>query len=465
MARERVLLITGKLAEFSLKRLMEQLRPELDFDFEIRVLGITVAALMHTGFVKRKLELDSDHGFDRAILTGWCQGDMESLAAEFGMPFELGPKDLADLPEYLTGAQKPAPDLSQYDIEMLAEINFAPRLTDHEILKQAESFRASGADIIDLGCVPGECWSGIGAVTRLLIAEGFRVSVDSFDQAEVETAVRAGAELVLSCNSTNLQWASRLPVELVAIPDSPRDFASLELTVTALTERNVQFRIDPILEPIGFGFAESLARYYEARRIWPDAAIMMGIGNLTELTDVDTAGVNFILAAVCQELRVHSVLTTEVINWAQSAVAEFDVARRLVKHSLDSGVLPKHLDNRLVMLRDPKLNELGPESLQKLASNIRDPNYRIFVEAGEIHIMNRDSYWQGTDPFEWLNQVAGQTKPLDASHAFYLGYELSKAVTALHLGKQYTQDEGLHWGLLSFPDPVAVEQRHVGREE
>ncbi len=38
--------------------------------------------------------------------------------------------------------------------------------------------------------------------------------------------------------------------------------------------------------------------------------------------------------------------------------------------------------------------------------------------------------------------------PIDASHAFYLGYELARAEIALHLGKQYTQDEPLHCGLL-----------------
>ncbi|HBB75748.1 MAG TPA: dihydropteroate synthase, partial [Planctomycetaceae bacterium] len=48
-------------------------------------------------------------------------------------------------------------------------------------------------------------------------------------------------------------------------------------------------RLDPVLEPIGFGFAASLGRYLEVRRRHPAAEMMMGIGNLTELTDVDSA--------------------------------------------------------------------------------------------------------------------------------------------------------------------------------
>ena len=72
----------------------------------------------------------------------------------------------------------------------------------------------------------------------------------------------------------------------------------------------VPFRIDPVLEPIGFGFAASLGRYLEVRRRYPDVPVMMGVGNLTELTDVDSAGVNTLLIGFCQELGVRSVLTT-----------------------------------------------------------------------------------------------------------------------------------------------------------
>ena len=95
------------------------------------------------------------------------------------------------------------------------------------------------------------------------------------------------------------------------------------------------FRIDPILEPIGFGFAASLGRYLEVRRRYPDAEMMMGVGNLTELTDVDSAGRQRRCSpGFCQELGIRSVLTTEVINWCRSAVREFDLARRLVYHAV-----------------------------------------------------------------------------------------------------------------------------------
>jgi len=52
------------------------------------------------------------------------------------------------------------------------------------------------------------------------------------------------------------------------------------------------------------------------------AEMLMGVGNLTELTDADSAGLNVLLLGFCQEVGVRSVLTTEVINWCRSCVRE-----------------------------------------------------------------------------------------------------------------------------------------------
>jgi dihydropteroate synthase len=447
--RERIVFITGKLAEFSLRRLVEKLSSEIGFDFAVTVLPISVAALMHVDWVARKLVLLQPA--DRVVLPGWCQGDPQMLSHRYGVPFERGPKDLHDLPDYF-GRAAPHPDLSRYDIEILAEINHAPRLTDSEILRLASGLRNDGADVIDVGCVPGECWSRVGDVTRLLRGEGFRVSIDSFDRREVEEAVAAGAELVLSCNGTNVEWAARLGVDLVAIPDDHRDLATLEPTLERLHAAGARFRLDPIIEPIGQGFARSLERFYLARHRWPAAPMMMGLGNVTELTEVDSTGINMLLAAICQELGVRSVLTTQVINWARSSVRELDLARRLLRHCFSYGLVPKHVDSRLVMLRDPKVVEMSDEELARIAGGITDPNYRIFVQGGALHLVNRDGHWTGGDPFELFDRAMAVATRIDAAHAFYLGYELSKAATALALGKQYVQDEALSWGFLTVPE-------------
>ncbi len=377
------------------------------------------------------------------------------------MPFSRGPKDIRDLPRFLGGLAASSADLTRYNIEILAEINHAPRLSDAEIITTAKALREAGADVIDVGTVPGETWSRTGDVVRQLIAEGHRVSIDSFDRAEVEAAVNAGAELVLSCNSSNVDWVTRLGVEVVVIPDDPHDLTTLDELIERIEDTKCRYRVDPVLEPIGFGFAASLSRYFEMRQRYPQVPMMMGVGNLTELTDVDSAGVNVLLAGICEELGIRSVLTTQVINWARSSVAELDHARRLVHHAITSQVLPKHVDTSLILLRDPILHEYGNEELTELSRCITDPNYRIFVERGELHVMNRDGYWRGTDAFELFDEMTAEVASLEPSHAFYLGYELAKAVTALALGKQYQQDQALQWGFLSVPEPSVHARRQV----
>src|SRR5205823_6700494 len=141
----------------------------------------------------------------------------------------------------------------------------------------------------------------------------------------------------------------------------------LEETVESLAAAGVRLRIDPVIEPIGCGFAASLGRYLEVRRRFPDAEMLMGIGNLTELTDADSAGINVLFLGFCLELGIRSVLTTQVINWARTSVRECDLARRLVYYALRHRIPPKHIEPSLVALRDPKLHEFGGESLQTLA--------------------------------------------------------------------------------------------------
>jgi dihydropteroate synthase-like protein len=404
-------------------------------------------------------------GIDRVILPGWCEGDLAGIEQNAGVPVELGPKDLRDLPEHFGARRVMSQDYGAYNIETIAEINHCPRLAVAEILAMARQYRSHGADVIDVGCDPGGPWLGVADVVRRLRDEGLRVSIDSFNRREVELAISAGVELVLSVNSSNVDIARDWPVEVVVVPDEIPTLGGLDRTLERLEAAGVRYRIDPVIEPIGFGFAASLGRYFEVRRRWPQSGMMMGVGNITELTDADSAAINALLIGICQELGIHSVLTTQVINWARSSIREIDVARRLMYYCVKNRLLPKHVDTRLVMLRDPKVHEHGQATLNNLASRITDPNFRIFAERGEIHLMNSRGYWHGTDPFEVFSRALQDQEVrtrIDPTHAFYLGYEMAKAVAALTLNKEYRQDQPLDWGLLTRPEVSHQANKALG---
>ena len=216
-------------------------------------------------------------------------------------------------------------------------------------------------------------------------------------------------------------------------------------------DNEARLRLGDLLQKHLADYAAAEQLYLEVRRRYPDAEMMMGVGNLTELTDVDSAGVNVVLAGFCQELGIRSVLTTEVINWCRSSVRELDLARRLFGYACRHRILPKHLEPDLVMLRDPKLREHDQAFLTELAEHISDRNFRLFAEGGLLHVMNDKMHLQGTDPFDLFAQMS-QKESIDPSHAFYLGYEMAKAMIALTLGKNYLQDQALRWGFLTKPE-------------
>jgi dihydropteroate synthase-like protein len=452
MSSERIHFVTGRLAEASLRRVLADLAPRVGFEYTVDVLKITVAALMTPEWIAARIAVPP--GTHRIMISGYCEGDLKPLREATQLPVERGPRDLRRLPDFF-GTTPLADDYGEWDIEIIAEINHCPRRQVSDIVGAAAELTKDGADLIDVGCVPGSTWSGVGAVVRALRDAGHRVSIDSMDPREVEAAVHAGAELVLSVNSANRQLAAGWGVEVVAIADEPRTMAGLDDTLQFLTEAGVSVRADPILEPIGFGFADSLGRFIDFRRRHPTRAMMMGIGNLTELTDADSAGLNVLLLGFCAELGIRSVLTTQVINWAQTSVRECALARQLVHYAVQHATLPKHLEPRLVILRDADPVPPDPTALNDLAAAIKDHHIRIFAEAGQIHVVTSGIHLAGTDPFvlferlEALRNAAQTGSAIDPRHAFYLGYEICKATTALALGKGYQQDRPLDWGLLT----------------
>ncbi len=434
------LFVTGKLAADSLVGILERMEP--DFEYEVAVLNISVAALMDTHWIAR--HLTDVKGCQQVMIPGLCQGDLSVIQDKVGVPVIRGPKDLKDIPIFF-GREWVREGYGQYQVKILAEIVEAYHMPWEDILARAEYYRASGADIIDLGCPVEGGFAGVEKVVAGLKERGFVVSLDTFDPETILRADEAGLDMLLSINSRNIDLAPRLHCKVVVIPDSGQGLASLERNIARLEEWGVPYVIDPILNPINFGFTESLRRFYDVRQHHPEAEMLMGLGNLTELTDADTTGVNAVMAGVITELGINYVLTTEVISWARGAVRELDLARKLMYYAHKNGILPKHIDDRLITVKDPPHERYTEAELRHMHQQVRDRNFRIFTDDKQVYVFNNKLFVKGTDPGEIFTHLEVD----DSSHAFYLGRELQKAALAVQLGKKYFQEEELRWGYLS----------------
>ncbi|TCT02605.1 DUF6513 domain-containing protein [Aquabacter spiritensis] len=451
---ERVALLTGSLAEPRLAKIAAALRDDR-LDPVVINIGVKVAALMTAEIVERRLHLPER--VDRVVMPGRFRGNLDRLSLRFGLPFVRGPDEAADLPDFFARTGRSA-DLSRHDVTIFAEIVDAPRLAIGDLLARAHAYRADGADVIDLGAVPGEAFDHIEAAIAALKAEGFAVSIDSFDPSELARGAQAGADYLLSLTEDTLAIGLGTPAVPVLVPARPGDLASLVRAVEACRKANRRFLADPILDPIHFGFTASLQRYAELRRLLPDAPILMGIGNLTELTDADTTGMTALLMGIVSELRLNAVLAVEVSPHCRSAVRECDRARREFYAAREAGALPQGFGGGLMALRDRKPHAASDADVRRLAASVRDANYRIAVTAEGIHAFNRDGHHLAADPFALFPHLEVEG---DAAHAFYLGVETARAEIAHRLGKRYAQDEALDWGVAGGPAPPEPDRHRL----
>lgn len=436
---EHIVFLTGHLAQPSLERLLQGLQ-NAPFTWEVRDLGLQVAALMTSEMIRRRLPAPVQAS--RIIVPGRCRGDVEALSQHYGIPVQRGPDELKDLPRFFNRAAQ-AVSLEETGTLIFSEIVDAPRLAVPQIVERAQALVAEGADVIDLGCLPETAFDHLEDAVRALKAAGLRVSVDSLQPQELLRGGRAGCDYLLSLTADTLWVADEVAATPVLIPRTPADEASLDEAIAGMQQRGRTFLADAILDPIPFGFTASIVRYHALRQRHPGVDIMLGVGNLTELTEADTSGINALLFGICAELGVKAVLTTQVSNHARRAVAEADRARRIMYAAARHRMLPKGLSDALMTVHAKHPFPDTPEEIATTAAAVRDPNFRVQVSAEGLHVYNRDGLRQGRGAFELWPQLGLQH---DGGHAFYMGVELAHAEIAWRLGKRYVQDRPLDWG-------------------
>ncbi len=451
---EKILFLTGKLAEPSLHRVLADMAP-LPFDFRVHQVGVSVAALITDKMIARRLKPEDVADCDQIIVPGRVRGDLDELSQQLKVRVVRGPEEVKDLPLFF-GKERKQPDLSRYNVNIFAEIVDAPERSIESIVERAQYYANNGANVIDIGCLPQEPFPHLEESIIALHEAGFKVSVDSLELDDLRRAGKAGADYLLSLTEKSYHLAEETDAVPILVPAVMGSLASLERAMELMDKINRPWIADPILDPIHYGLTNSIVRYHELRRKYPDAPMMMGVGNLTELTDADTSGINALLFGIISELNVTNVLATEVSPHARRAIKEADVARRIMFAAREDSSLPRDFTGDLMVAHERRPFPDSAEDISELAGNIKDPNYRIKVAEQGIYMFNRDSLMQDTDPFAFYPQLDLKD---DTGHAFYLGAELARAQIAWQLGKRYTQDEELEWGCAVSKEDIDLNKQ------
>ena len=190
--------------------------------------------------------------------------------------------------------------------------------------------------------------------------------------------------------------------------------------------------------------------------------MLMGTGNLTELTDADSIGVTAVLLGIASELDIRNVLVVQVSPHTRRTVEEHDLARRIMYASRAEHDLPKDYASGLLALHARRPFPQTP-ARSRQRGEVRDENFRIEIAEDGIHVYNRDGHHIAQEAFELYPKLDVDK---DGAHAFYLGVELARAEIAWRLAKRYAQDEPLDWGVAAdapADDKTKAQERRAIR--
>ncbi|MDI9616748.1 MAG: dihydropteroate synthase-like protein [Methanothrix sp.] len=481
----RVLLLTGRLAEHDVRSAADSARVPAD----VLVLDLDIAAFITPEHVRRA----APSGYDLIMIPGLITSDFSDVERELGTKIRLGPKNAADityvldhLEEIELSSRTPACVLiaerlarNEEEIlrrveqsarppivlrgvgvgggsrmKVLAEIVDATRLDDGSLEDRIRYYGSQGADMIDLGLPLDATPDDVRRVVR--IARGVSempVSIDTLRPDLILAGVDAGADLVLSIDGRNMHAVADAlldgDVPAVVIPGPE---TTLERNISDALELGLSVIADPVLSPPLGGLADSIAKYIDFRRTHPDIPLFLGVGNVTELIDADSHGVNAILAAIGEEIGASILFTPEYSRKALGSVRELRRAAEMMALARERRSPPKDLGRDLLILKEkrPRPGVVPPAHLEVRQAEqsrgfVADPagSFRIGLCGDEIAAVHDRMVIKGRTAREILDTAIDLNLVSRLDHAAYLGRELEKAEIALRLGKSYTQDEEL----------------------
>jgi len=355
-----------------------------------------------------------------------------------------------------------------FPMRVLAEIANAPFLTDSELLERAQSFVRSGADMVDIGMVAGETLDErIPDMVKLLKNHlDVAVSIDSLNPVEIKSAVESGVDMVLSLDHGNCEEVipyledKNIPAVIL-----PTDFSknwvpeTVDDRVKSIEElrqkcNKIDVLADLILDPINSrSIVDSIMachKFKEKNR----EPVFFGVGNVTELLDSDSTGVNALLGGIAMELGASVLFTPEESGKTIGSVKELSITSDMMFLAKNRGSIPKDLGINMVLFKDKRKLEHITESIDVPVVDAEE-NYKFKHDpAGSFKIMVENGQIKAVHYLKMEPQIAVIGKTAKAvydeilklglisrmEHATYLGSELERAEIASKTGKNYIQD-------------------------
>ena len=513
----KILIITGELAS----NLVKEASLKSDHDVQIHVVKTPIAAFLTPKRIiaeLRTLPASEIETLDMILTPGLIRKDVSIITDEMGVPAYKGSTDAADLDIVLEmvdkldlSTKKSADKLIEeeqrrralkyiadfendhenikkllkkpgnilvgdlpvgedFPMRVLAEIANAPTLSPEELLKRAEYFVKSGANMVDIGMIAGENMSSqIPAMVSFLKDNlDVALSIDTLQAEEILVAVDSGVDMVLSLDHGNYpEVLPELKHKKIPVVILPTDYRrgwipeTINQRVESLIDlkgkcKGVQVIADPILDPVNSkSMVDSIIACQKFKENPEgDCPIFFGVGNVTELLDVDSVGVNALLSGISMELGASILFTPEESGKTLGSVKELAISSKMMFLAKMRGSIAKDLGINLLVFKDKRRGETIPEDVDvpEIEAGFeykfkQDPagSFKISVEAGRIRAvhylkMQPKVAIYGETAWEIYHEIINRKLVSRIEHAAYLGQELQKAEDALKLGKNYVQD-------------------------
>ncbi len=487
-----ILIATGRLAEHTVKKAVGTGADVLVVDIEIASF-ITPARLFHT--LKHQ---SCAKDYDIIFVPGLVSGDFSSLEDQLGCKIFLGPKHAYDLKQVLpfvgevefssvipacellrdVWREMALKDLQELEskasssfalkdvrigansrMKVMAEIVGATGMEEARLCDTITAFIASGADIIDLGVSLDTDPADVTRVVRIAKQVcPLPLSIDTLEPRLILAALEEGIDLVLSLNGENLplvgEQIAKAGIAAVVLPDRDDPGQSLVRNYQLAKDTGIKkIIVDPVLDPVGHGLTDSIVRYHDFHQAFPDVALFFGAGNITELIDADSVGVNALLCGIAADVGASILFTPEFSDKARGSISELCIGSRMMVLSRQRESSPKDLGLDLLVLKEKrKRPEVPvPEDFIQAADKFTwtlDPEgpFRIGIfhdtkGNGFIVARHEKATIVGVSAMDIMDMIINRGLVSRMDHAAYLGAELQKAEIALKFNRSYSQDD------------------------